>query len=145
MAQWGEDWKPSVHPWGATDHRACGLGRAHTAHASPLPNRPRSMLEHSSTWLPLVPPGKEECDRLPNSLPRTAANKNTQPTLGQLGQAVNGINTSQDATQPNSKGNPLLPMATYSRKTKFSFAIIWQKRYEKRIVHVTEGTQSLQK
>lgn len=43
--------------------------------------------------------------------------KNTQPTLGQLGQAVNGINKSQGATEPNSTGNPLLPIATYSRKT----------------------------
>lgn len=64
--------------------------------------------EESDTLLWLVPPGKEEPDRHRNSLPPTAAKKkHTQPTLGQLGQAVNGINTtSQDAAEHNNTGSP---------------------------------------
>lgn len=47
--------------------------------------------------------------------------KNTQPSLGQLGQAVNGINTSQDATEPKSIGNPFYGLPCIQEKHKIQF------------------------
>lgn len=75
----------------------------------------------SSTLLLLVLPGKEECDRLQNSLPRTAAKKKHPTSLGQLGQAVNGINTSQDATETKSIGNPFYRLPRIQEKHKIQF------------------------
>lgn len=139
-----EDWN-SVQPWGATDHLAW------EGHTQPtlLPFHKQAQ---EPWWNRAVPDSpwhlleRKNVTGSQTAFQEQQQRKNTQPTLGQLGQAVNGINKSQGATEPNSTGNPLLPIATYSRKTWNSVWLSFSKKWiKKRIVHVTEGTQSFPK
>lgn len=71
--------------------------------------------------------------------------KNTQPALRQLGRAVNGTNTSQDATEPIGNTD-CYQLPHIQEKHKIQFCVHLSKKWiKKRIVHVTEGTQSFQK
>lgn len=138
MAGWREHWKPSVQPRGAADHTQPTL----------LPFHKQAQ---EQWWNTAVPDSlcyfleRKNVAGSKTAFQEQQQRKNTQPTLGQLGRAVKGIHTSQDATEPK-RNTHCYQQPRIQGKHKIQFCSrLAKKCIKKRIVHVTEGTQPLQK